>query len=319
MAGNKTALLRSFIGDVQTIRYSELASSTVIIYDHLITLDQEYNLIWTSPWSRGKCLFLLNRYYTLITVVFNNYALFSPEITDSFCLRWYRWQGWTGVISFVIAELILQLRLYALYLLDKRVLILMAASSLLAVAASAGVMGSVLARITATSHPFSGYHFCIADNISDHFYAFWIPMLVSESVLCGLAVFRFFQNCHRGSTVFQTGRRLVENLIRDSVFYFVVMFATYLANTILFVVGTATKVEIPIGFAVALSCVLGNRLCLNVRGMIRGEEPMPSTSDPYPPPSSDEVPVSNVEGGGQLSLEEATELRVMRPEIDSLA
>lgn len=47
-------------------------------------------------------------------------------------------------------------------------------------------------------------------------------MLVSESVLCGLAVFRFLQNSHSGSTLFQTGRRLVENLIRDSVFYFVV-------------------------------------------------------------------------------------------------
>ena len=47
------------------------------------------------------------------------------------------------------------------------------------------------------------------------------------------------------------------------------MFATYLANTIVFVVGTATEVEIPIGFSVALACVLANRLCLNTRGLVR--------------------------------------------------
>ena len=47
------------------------------------------------------------------------------------------------------------------------------------------------------------------------------------------------------------------------------MFATYLANTIVFVVGTATEFEIPIGFSVAFACVLANRLCLNTRGMVR--------------------------------------------------
>ncbi len=40
------------------------------------------------------------------------------------------------------------------------------------------------------------------------------------------------------------------------------------------------EVEIPIGFAVALSCVLSNRLCLNVRGYIRdGSETL---SVPHP-------------------------------------
>lgn len=141
---------------------------------------------------------------------------------------------------------ILQLRLYALYLLDKRVLIFMAMSSLLATASSAAVMGSVLSKITgndhlfshlfifslaqyipfdycaATAHPFPGYRFCVAYGISDYSYAFWIPMLASESVFCGLAVFRFMQNWRSSSTLFQTGKHLLESLIRDSVFYFLV-------------------------------------------------------------------------------------------------
>lgn len=312
MANETTAaLLRTFLEDVRTIRYSELASSTIIVFDHLITLDQEYNLIWTSSWTLGKCLFLVNRYYTLLTLVFNNFALFSPNMTDSLCLSWYMWQGWTGVIAFVIAEMILQLRLYALYLLDKRVLAFMVMFSLCAAAASASVMGSVLSQITATAHPFPGHNFCVVENVSDHFYAFWIPMLASESVLCGLAVYRFMQNHRSRSTLFQTGRRLVENLIRDSVFYFVVMFAAYFTNTLIFIFGAAAKMEIPIGFAVALSCVMGNRLCLNVRGMVRGEDPLPSESDLLSE-SSDDVPVFTVEGGTPLSAMQMTELRSMR-------
>ena len=55
-------------------------------------------------------------------------------------------------------------------------------------------------------------------------YAFWVPMLASECVLCALAVSRFV-HMHRtraGATLFQNGRRLVGALIMDSVWYFVV-------------------------------------------------------------------------------------------------
>ncbi|KZT64713.1 hypothetical protein DAEQUDRAFT_584093 [Daedalea quercina L-15889] len=112
--------------------------------------------------------------------------------------------------------------------------------------------------------------FCSASGLSAYAYSFWIPMLFSECVLCALAVSRFV-HMHRtraGATLFQNGRRLIAALIRDSVWYFVVMFATYLANAIVFVVGTTTDIEILIGFSVAFVCVFANRLCLNTRGMV---------------------------------------------------
>ncbi|GBE84248.1 hypothetical protein SCP_0602260 [Sparassis crispa] len=260
--------LTGALHDIRIIRYSELASSMIIVYDHLITFNDELELIWNSSLSLGKCLFLVNRYYALVSVFFNNYALFSPSITDSVSLHWYKWQGWTGVVTFVLAEMILQLRLYALYFFSKKVLIIMASTCIIATAFSAVVMGWVLSGISASSDAIPGIKFCVATGVSHHFWTFWVPMLVSESVLCVLALYRGFENYY-GGTLFRTGKRLVEVLIRDSVFYFVVMFATYLVNAIVFIVGTSNEVEVPIGFAVALSCVLGNRLCLNVRGMIR--------------------------------------------------
>ena len=81
------------------------------------------------------------------------------------CVRWFQWQGWTGVITFILAErespcpnvvravddvrqVILQLRLYALYFGNKRVLALMTFVSLSAAAGAAYVMGSALTHIT---------------------------------------------------------------------------------------------------------------------------------------------------------------------------
>ncbi|KAL1941654.1 hypothetical protein VTO73DRAFT_7093 [Trametes versicolor] len=187
------------------------------------------------------------------------------------CLSWFRWQGWTGVLTFIIAELILQLRLYALYFRDKRVLVCMSFVCAGTAATSAYVMGAALSSITSTAVwiPHKHSTVCIPSNVPAHFYAFWIPMLVSESVLCGLALVRGFRAYTPGSNVFQNGKRIIEILVRDSLFYFVIIFATYLVNTVLFITQSDSEVEIPIGFAVALSVVLSNRLCLNVRGYIR--------------------------------------------------
>lgn len=41
------------------------------------------------------------------------------------------------------------------------------------------------------------------------------------------------------------------------------------------------EIEIPVGFAVVLSSVMGNRLCLNVRGMLKQDHDYPSV---YIPP-----------------------------------
>ena len=62
---------------------------------------------------------------------------------------------------------------------------------------------------------------CVPSGLPGDFYAFWIPMLISESVLCGLALFRGFQSYRPGSNVFQSGRRIIEILVRDSLSYFV--------------------------------------------------------------------------------------------------
>ncbi|KAH9846396.1 hypothetical protein C2E23DRAFT_744190 [Lenzites betulinus] len=257
-------LLLDALPTIEKTRYAELSSTVIILFDHIITLDQE-----RTHWSLGKALFLVNRYYALCIVV---------------CLAWFRWQGWTGVITFIIAELILQLRLYALYFRDKRVLVGMVLVCLATAATSAYVMGSALNSVgaIAITLPEKQSTVCVPTHLPTHFYAFWIPMLISESILCGLALLRGFKAYSPGSNMFQNGKRIIEVLVRDSLFYFVIIFATYLINTILFFSRPDSEVEIPIGFAVALSVVLSNRLCLNVRGYIRDEHASLSSLPPPP-------------------------------------
>lgn len=258
------ALLRG-LERLKIMHYAHLCAACIVIFDHLVTLDAEINLIWPSSWSFEKTLFLLNRYYSLAAVTFNTYVLFVATKTNTLCLHYYRWQGWTGLIACMLAEAILQTRLYALYSLDKKVLVFMLASFALSISLSAYIMGSVLSNLTVTAVnlPVDGM-FCHSTGIPSNFYLFWIPLLAFECLLCGLALFKGFQTLRNRKSSLRSGRWLVTILIRDSVVYFFAICATYL-TTLLIWIFAPTVMDVPVGFTLAMSCVLANRVLLNVK------------------------------------------------------
>lgn len=194
--------------------------------------------------------------------------------------KFFHWQGWTGLIACALAEsacclnitlwmiyissipVTLQLRLYALYYGNKRILALMLCSFIAVMASSAAIMGTALhvtksefavSRLnvclpyphghffsfTAEANVIPGIPFCIPIKTSNHFYAFWIPILSFETLLCSLALYKGYrsykdqelklrlrrrkaQRLGDASTQDVKGATLLEILLRDSVAYFIV-------------------------------------------------------------------------------------------------
>jgi len=303
------ALLKG-LGDIQISRYAQISSSTIIIFDHLITFGEEIDLIWRSSWSLGKILFLLNRYYSLAAVIFNNYGFFSSDISDTFCLQFLHWQGWTALLACMLAEGILQMRLYALFALNKKILVLLLSFFILSTATSGWIMGTVLSSITAKAISIpTGGKFCVPSGVPKHFYMFWIPLLAYECILCALALIKGFQTFRNRGSLFQNGRHLVAILVRDSLLYFFVICATYLTILLVWLLAPTSLLEVPVGFSVAMSCVLANRVVLNVREISREEIPEFSSQKPI---------VNDYDASfcspGSLTMFEMEQLRTMRAE-----
>ncbi|KAF5324331.1 hypothetical protein D9619_011315 [Psilocybe cf. subviscida] len=156
------------------------------------------------------------------------------------------------------------MRLYALYSLDKKILALMLTCWVACLAGSSYIMYTVLARVTATAIHIPGGLFCVPSGVSSHFYTFWIPMLAFESLLCTLALIRGFQTYRAKGSLFHSSRQLVGILIRDSVLYFLVICATYLTCLLVWVLASVNLLGVPIGFSLAFSCCLANRVVLNL-------------------------------------------------------
>ena len=138
---------------------------------------------------------------------------------------------------------ILQLRLYALYSRSKWILAILSVSFAFTVAASGTIMGTTLNKIESTllrqlAHLHTNYNLsvnrvaysnlvpgmplCLPIGVSSHFYAFWIPILCFETLLCSLAILRGYLSYKRKELDRLSGRHILEILIRDSILYFMV-------------------------------------------------------------------------------------------------
>jgi len=207
------------------------------------------------------------RYYNVFIVIFNDFLLFSPRVTDSLCRASMRWQGFTLVFTLIITELILQIRIYAMYGRSKKILTLLVACFIPSITATIVIVGILFSSETVTATPFPGssLHFCAITSAASIFYAILIPILIFETLLFSLALFKGYQSWKSECPTGWSGQRALNILIRDSILYFFVVFATYMTNMFIWAFGQAKLADVPIGFMVAMSTVMTQRLLLNIR------------------------------------------------------
>ncbi|KAJ8088102.1 hypothetical protein PM082_013653 [Marasmius tenuissimus] len=97
-----------------------VASLAILIYDTVITLDQEYRYVWQRKWHFVDVLYLVTRYATFIDTTIAVYERLDPNFTDCDGLMTF-----TTIFSgfgIGLSELILMIRTYALYDTSKKIL-----------------------------------------------------------------------------------------------------------------------------------------------------------------------------------------------------
>ncbi|KAF9557748.1 hypothetical protein CPC08DRAFT_710157 [Agrocybe pediades] len=281
--------MASDLASIFDTQAAHLSASTVILFDHLITLDDEVHLIWQGSLSPGKLLFISNRYYVLALIMFDLYATLSPAVTDSVSFRFYVWQGWSGIAVSLTAQAILLLRICALYSYNRIVIALSIFMLVVAFSIPAWVLITGLSRFGAIATSVKGVNgrYCEA-NLSHPFFALWIPSLTVESILMLMAVGRgiYIRRSLSPFKIHRTAQHIVDILIHDSVLYFVAIAGAYILCIITWHYGTVRMLQIPVGFSVALPCVMSNRLLLNMHKMRTPPEeghPLTLTGNPTSP------------------------------------
>ncbi|KAJ3514113.1 hypothetical protein NLJ89_g2564 [Agrocybe chaxingu] len=103
----------------QAVNRSSVAALAFLVWDILITTDDEIKLIWPRMWSYTKCVYFIVRYLPLLVQI--SILFIGTELTPYFhfthhdCFIWQVYQGVAASTIVTAVDTILILRVHALY------------------------------------------------------------------------------------------------------------------------------------------------------------------------------------------------------------
>jgi len=95
--------------------YVGIAGFTILVWDHLVTIGDEIELIWRGPKGILVYLFLLNRYLTPLGFIINLVAYNLRTWSEKSCQHFVRYEGAMTAIGIEIVGLMMLIRVLAMY------------------------------------------------------------------------------------------------------------------------------------------------------------------------------------------------------------
>ncbi|KAH7888232.1 hypothetical protein F5I97DRAFT_1926653 [Phlebopus sp. FC_14] len=104
---------------IQLANFCDAAAVALVCYDTVLMFPREVKYVWRKPWSTMSTLYVIARYLG-IALAFNFWACVAVDRFENFGIFVYT----------IIAEAIMSLRIYAMYLRSKIILVILVASML---------------------------------------------------------------------------------------------------------------------------------------------------------------------------------------------
>ncbi|EIM91331.1 uncharacterized protein STEHIDRAFT_118416 [Stereum hirsutum FP-91666 SS1] len=262
MSAAEVAAAAAFERIVNITQIYIASTSSIWYWDWIVCLPAEWKYIWKSDWSAIKILYLFVRYYTLVDMIMAD-IWFLGEWTEEACAKNLKVLPYFTVLVDVSVELVLALRVYALFGRSRIVLIFLSImmTGFTGVMLATCALGATYAKLPSWPGPcliasqpsIAGPNFIIA------FYA--SPMAV-DLVLTAMTIWRSVRHKAMGSS---STRSLMNVFIKEGIFYFVAISSLNLINVIFFLQKNTLIQSINAAMSIQLSVVLSCRLVLNLR------------------------------------------------------
>ncbi|CAA7261274.1 unnamed protein product [Cyclocybe aegerita] len=249
-------------------KYFQLAAFVMLAYDHFLTFPQEVERIWAMRFSGATLLFLLNRYVTPLQFIIIIHAFQDPIWSKKVCDNFVVFEGASTVAMVAVCELIMILRVYALYnrsnvVLTFLLLLWIAQISVSAVGLRTGFAVALPPELTG----------CILTGSSSIFPLVWVSPLVTDTCIFALTLWRTRKYISRSGAA-----PTLHLFVRDGVLYFLVIFMANLLNTLLFFLAPEGLRAIGASFSQLITALMVSRLVLNLRSNPSSEEDEHSVS-----------------------------------------
>ncbi|EJD00614.1 uncharacterized protein FOMMEDRAFT_30591 [Fomitiporia mediterranea MF3/22] len=242
------AALAAFIDILQNVNIAK-------VYDYFLTLDEETFLIWPSRWGVPKVLFFLNRYFPFVDLILLLYDI--REVQSEFSCG-------TGTVAFgfVVAQVILTMRTWAIWGRQTWITILLTVLVLTALVADIFVLTRYLGGVSdASLGPFqAAYTGCPLQFANRFVFVDFAIVMVTESAMLVLLIIKALEHFkHSRST-------LMVRMFKDGVIYFIFILCTSIANLVTILSAPVELHEFLIITQRILHSIFCSRVLLHIRG-----------------------------------------------------
>ncbi|KAF9567978.1 hypothetical protein CPC08DRAFT_757861 [Agrocybe pediades] len=239
-------------------------SSAFLVWDILITVDDEVQLIWPRTWSYTKVVYFIVRYLPVLVQI--SILFIGTEITPQFhftphdCYIWQIYQGVAASMVIAIVDTVLVLRVHALYHGHQIVRRVVAVFYVLEIAGMAVGLALTLPGITFDN-------VCLVVGVPRTIIIYGGSSIIFQFILFGFTLYKFVQAARSG----WGDVPLVMLLMRDGTWAFFLLLVAYVGQLCLYAVPKPAFDGILYGWLLTAFSIAGYRILLNLKNAAGAE------------------------------------------------
>ncbi|KAJ7887891.1 hypothetical protein B0H14DRAFT_3127467 [Mycena olivaceomarginata] len=238
--------------NVLITRYVSAAGLVILLYDHLLTLQDEVEYIWSAPSTVAKTLFLILRYMVpsfLTAQTITRSGLAAIPMSD------VTYAGW---LSIVISNFLVLLRIWTTLPRNNRLIgwsiVFFILMQLAGFAVTSWVISTMIPVLI--FEPAAGV--CTFSS-KPKVFALWVPGLFFEVVVFATTCWKTLDWPR------DVEDRITRILFRDGVAYFLILFILRIAHVVIAIVAPISLIFVIVFFIWAATTVTTSRLIINSR------------------------------------------------------
>ncbi|KAJ7482181.1 hypothetical protein B0H11DRAFT_2021954 [Mycena galericulata] len=242
------------LNDLRLVACVDVAFLTLLAYDTLLSISQDYQLVWRSKWSLIKCLYLWTRYTTFIDTTLAVQHRFDSAIDSSLCSSIEGFDTVFAGFGIGITELILMVRTYALYGRSKKLLGFFV------------IMYLCIAGLPASDTP------CNVDGSTSKIWLVcYVSLLVGETGIVLLTLWKGLRTFYSPGSIYRHSH-LVTSFYHDGILFYLATLAIFIVDVVLKIVARPGLQNIADTPWRVLHSIFACHLVVHVRAIASEEE-----------------------------------------------
>ncbi|KAF9225013.1 hypothetical protein BS17DRAFT_60662 [Gyrodon lividus] len=239
---------QSILWPIQLNSYTSVAMATIISYDYILTLPKEIEYVWNRPWTLMSTVFFVIRYCGLPVAMIQAFGgsslWFGSDIVRTVL---YELLAWGYVVFIFVTDLVMILRVYAMYNRSRitvGLLLLVYVPATTIQLVSTAIINNPKTNLSVREGEVFDVKLCVVSHSDGTALLTYVNVsrTLMNVVLCFFVIARFIRHSlemHKLLGKWQSNRYM-KLLVQESIFYFVI---NLLYNTVGIIAGSSTTLS----------------------------------------------------------------------------